>query len=193
MFLEKNAHYLVLVLQIHVVHGSLQLINYHFPDASKTKKDRFLFKNYYKRLIVCYVTAPVYQILCLIQHMALFTVICYEAQVINVIHYEAQNLTVIHYLGSPFTTLSPGLRLLVCNNRNQNQQIEMFKKGVNSTTKTRKWASATLVWSLNPGWISCWWSILSKRTTPLYPTYIHSKYLKSPENVFAMYCTCPLA
>ena len=44
----------------------------------------------------------------------------------------------------------------------------MLKKGVNSTTETRKWASATLVWSLNP-WISCAWSILSKRTPPSLP------------------------
>ena len=42
----------------------------------------------------------------------------------------------------------------------------MLKKGVKSTTETRKWASATLVWSLNP-WISCVWSILSKGPPPL--------------------------
>ena len=50
--------------------------------------------------------------------------------------------------------ISPGLHFLVCDKRNQNQQTEMFKKGVDSTIETRKWASATLVWSPKP-WISC--------------------------------------
>ena len=48
----------------------------------------------------------------------------------------------------PFQTsnpIIPGLSFLVCDNRNQNQQTEMLKKGVNATTETRKWASATLV------------------------------------------------
>ena len=53
----------------------------------------------------------------------------------------------------------------------------MLKKGVNSTTETRKWASATLVWSLNPGWISCAWPILSKGTTPPSSlTYFHQGF-----------------
>ena len=41
--------------------------------------------------------------------------------------------------------ISHGLRFLVCDSRNQNQQTEMLKKGVNSITETGYWASATLV------------------------------------------------
>ena len=70
----------------------------------------------------------------------------------------------LHSAQPPFQTSNPvfsGLLFLVCDNQNQNQQPEMLKKGVNSTTETKKWAPATLVWSLNP-WISCAWSILSK-------------------------------
>ena len=42
----------------------------------------------------------------------------------------------------------PGSASLVCDNQNQNQQTIMLKKGVNSTTETRKWASANLPYIL---------------------------------------------
>ena len=86
------------------------------------------------------------------------------------------------------TPISSGLRFLVCDNRNQNQQTEMLKKGVNSTTEKRKWASATLVWSLNPLDKLCVVHSF-KRTPPPPPslTYFHSKSAKIPENLFAMY------
>ena len=48
----------------------------------------------------------------------------------------------------PFQTSNPishGLCFLVCNNQSQKKQTEILKKGVNSTTETRKWASASLV------------------------------------------------
>ena len=83
----------------------------------------------------------------------------------NFLHSKMANFVLPVTLSSTTFSDSSGLRFIVCDNRNQNQQTEMLKKGVNSTTKTRKWASATLVWSLNP-WISCVWSILSKGISP---------------------------
>ena len=92
----------------------------------------------------------------------------------------------------PFQTSKPissGLCFLVCNN--QNQQTEMLKKGVNSTTETRKWASATLVWSLNP-WISCAWSILSKGPPlPLPPSPIFMASLPRYQKTYLL-CTISL-
>ena len=93
----------------------------------------------------------------------------------------------------PFQTSNPisfGFRFLVCDNRNQNQQTEMLKKGVNSTTETRKWASATLVWSLNP-WISCAWSILSKG--PPSPSLPHLFSWQVSQDTRKPICYVPLA
>ena len=41
------------------------------------------------------------------------------------------------------TPISPGFHFLVYDSQNQNQQTEMLKKDVKSTTETRKWASVT--------------------------------------------------
>ena len=94
----------------------------------------------------------------------------------------------------PFQTSNPissGLRFLVCDNQNQNQQTEMLKKGVNSANETRKWASATLDWSLNP-WISCAWSILSKGTLPpLPPSLIFMASLPRYQKTYLL-CTISL-
>ena len=66
----------------------------------------------------------------------------------------------------------------------------MLKKGVNSATETRKWASATLVWSLNP-WISCAWSILSKGTLPPLPSLIFMASLPRYQKTYLL-CTISL-
>ena len=67
----------------------------------------------------------------------------------------------------------------------------MLKKGVNSTTETRKWASATLIWSLNP-WISYAWSILSKGTPPpLRPSLIFMASLPRYQKTYLL-CTISL-
>ena len=67
----------------------------------------------------------------------------------------------------------------------------MLKKGVNSTTETRKWASATLVWSLNP-WISCVWSILSKGPPlPFPPSLIFMASLPRYQKTYLL-CTTSL-
>ena len=52
----------------------------------------------------------------------------------------------------PFQTSNPfstRLCFLVYDSPNQNQQTELFKKGVNATTERKKWASATLVLMAN--------------------------------------------
>ena len=48
----------------------------------------------------------------------------------------------ISYLFSPHLSRTPGR---VCDSRNQNQQTEIMKKGVNTTTEKRKWLSVMLV------------------------------------------------
>ena len=92
----------------------------------------------------------------------------------NFLHSKIANFVLPVSLNSaqpPFQTSNPissGLHFLVCDNRNQNQHTEMLKKGVNSTTETRKWASATLVWSLKPLHKLCVVHSF-KRTTPFLP------------------------
>ena len=87
--------------------------------------------------------------------------------------------------------ISSGLCFLVCDNRNQNQQTEMLKKGANSISETRKWASATLLWSLNP-WISRAWSTLSKRPPlPLPPSLIFTASLPRYQKTYLL-CTISL-
>ena len=82
--------------------------------------------------------------------------------------------------------ISPGFCFLVSDNQNQNQKTKCLREVLPQQPKlSRKWASVTLICSLNP-WISCVWSILSKGP-PLPPSltymYIPGKSPKIPENL----------
>ena len=112
----------------------------------------------------------------------------------NFLHSKMANfVSPVTLSSATFQTSNPiasDLCFLVCNNQNQNQQTEMLKKGVNLTTETRKWASAALVWSLNP-WISCAWSILSKG--PPSPSLPHLFSWQVSQDTRKPICYVPLA
>ena len=90
--------------------------------------------------------------------------------------------------------ISLGFCFLVSDNRNQTNKQKCLREVLPQQPKlSRKWASVTLIWSLNP-WISCAWSILSKGPAPppLSLTCIFMESLPRYKKTYNLLCTISL-